>query len=184
VSKAPDTLAEAATLRWIKRGAEARFAVKKFDLLSPDVVATHSGLEILTAAMRGELPTPPFNATLDYWLVEASACHAVFQAQPGFAHMNPSGAAHGGWVSALLDSCASAAIYTILTPGQTLTTIQLNVNFTRAIACNQSVLRAVGDVVHRGRRVATAEGRLIDPSGAMYAHCTCVCLISDVSTAR
>jgi len=38
-------------------------------------------------------------------------------------------------------------------------------------------LRAEGVVVHRGRRTATAEGRLTGASGRLYAHGSCTCLI-------
>jgi acyl-coenzyme A thioesterase PaaI-like protein len=38
-------------------------------------------------------------------------------------------------------------------------------------------LRAIGKVIHAGKRVATAEGRLVDAKGALYAHGTTTCLV-------
>jgi uncharacterized protein (TIGR00369 family) len=39
------------------------------------------------------------------------------------------------------------------------------------------LLRALGKVVNLGNRVATAEGRLVDAAGKLYAHATTTCLI-------
>jgi hypothetical protein len=36
---------------------------------------------------------------------------------------------------------------------------------------------ATGDVVHRGSRIATAEGRLLDAEGKVLAHGTTTCLV-------
>jgi len=38
-------------------------------------------------------------------------------------------------------------------------------------------LRAIGKIVHLGKRVATAEGRLEDASGKLYAHATTTCIV-------
>jgi uncharacterized protein (TIGR00369 family) len=39
------------------------------------------------------------------------------------------------------------------------------------------VLRAIGKVVHVGSRVATAEGRLVDGAGKLYAHASTTCIV-------
>ena len=39
--------------------------------------------------------------------------------------------------------------------------------------------RAEGRVVHGGKQVATAEGRLVGHDGKLYAHATTTCLIFD-----
>ena len=39
------------------------------------------------------------------------------------------------------------------------------------------LLRIEGWVVHRGRRTATAEGRVVDAAGKVYAHGSETCLI-------
>jgi uncharacterized protein (TIGR00369 family) len=38
-------------------------------------------------------------------------------------------------------------------------------------------VRAEGKVIHAGRQVSTAEGRLVGPDGKLYAHATTTCLI-------
>jgi hypothetical protein len=39
-----------------------------------------------------------------------------------------------------------------------------------------------GRVLHGGRQVATAEGRLVGPDGKLYAHGTTPCLVFEVPT--
>ena len=38
-------------------------------------------------------------------------------------------------------------------------------------------VRAEGALIHRGRTVATAEGKLVDAEGKLYAHATTTCMI-------
>src|SRR2546427_3098829 len=54
------------------------------DLVSrPDQVAGRSGLELLQAMLRGELPYPPIARTLDFMLISVGEGNAVFQGRPG-----------------------------------------------------------------------------------------------------
>ncbi|HET9205174.1 MAG TPA: aromatic compound catabolic protein, partial [Burkholderiaceae bacterium] len=53
------------------------------------------------------------------------------------------------------------------------------VNFVKGLSDRVPLVRAVGDVIHSGSRVATAEGRLVGPDGTLYAHATTTCLIFD-----
>jgi hypothetical protein len=43
-------------------------------------------------------------------------------------------------------------------------------------------VRAEGRVVHVGGRVGTAEGRIVDAAGKLYAHGSTTCLIFDLPT--
>jgi uncharacterized protein (TIGR00369 family) len=40
-----------------------------------------------------------------------------------------------------------------------------------------TAVHATGTVIHRGRRLATAEGRLVDEHGKLVAHATTSCMI-------
>jgi len=70
----------------------------------PALCSGKSGLELLQAMLRGELPFPPIAETLDFSLISVEAGKAVFQSTPQFKHYNPLGSVHGGWYAALLDS--------------------------------------------------------------------------------
>jgi uncharacterized protein (TIGR00369 family) len=47
----------------------------------------------------------------------------------------------------------------------------------RAVTVDTGTLRAIGKLVHLGKRVATAEGRLEDRDGKLYAHATSTCIV-------
>ena len=75
-----------------------------FGVATQAQIAGKTGLEVMQAALKGELPFAAIAKTLDYMLIEISTGRAVFQGSPGPAHLNPMGGIHGGWYATLLDS--------------------------------------------------------------------------------
>lgn len=148
----------------------------------PDQVAGKTGLELMQAMLRGELPFPPIAQTLDFTIVEIGHGHAVFQGTPGAAHLNPMGTVHGGWFATLLDSALGCSVHTRMAMGQAYTTAELSVNIVRALTPKVTRVRAEGKVIHCGRQLATAEGRLIGPDGTLYAHATTTCLVFEIAS--
>ena len=61
--------------------------------------------------------------------------------------------------------------------GRAYTTTELSVNLVRAASHKTGPLRAIGSVIHCGRQLATAEGRIVDADGKLYAHGTTTCLV-------
>jgi uncharacterized protein (TIGR00369 family) len=47
----------------------------------------------------------------------------------------------------------------------------------RALTVDTGEVRAEGKVIHVGNRIATAEGKVVDRSGKLYAHATTTCII-------
>ncbi|MGL6161202.1 PaaI family thioesterase [Microbulbifer sp.] len=146
-------------------------------------LAGKTGREILEAMMCGELPYPPMNETMNMTLLEVDDGRAVFQGIPLPQHYNPLGTVHGGWFATLLDSTLGCAVQTTLPAGRSYTTTELSVNIVRPASHKTGPLRAVGRVIHSGRRVATAEARIQDEKGKLYAHATTTCFVFDVPTA-
>ena len=136
-----------------------------------------AGLEYLRAMIAGRLPAPPFAATVGFGLVEAEEGRAVFEIEPMEVHYNPSGAVHGGVACTLLDSAMGCAVHTTLPAGVGYTTVELKVNLVKGITARTGLLRAEGRIIHRGNRVATAEGFLRGADGRLYAHATTTCMI-------
>ncbi|HSW19388.1 MAG TPA: PaaI family thioesterase [Ramlibacter sp.] len=140
-------------------------------------VAGLTGLEILQTMLRGELPYPPMARTLSFQIIEVEAGRAVFQGQPGPDHLNPMGTIHGGWYATLLDSAMGCAVMSMVPAGRSYATAELSVNLVRAIGAKAPRVRAEAKILHCGRQLATAEGRLYGPDGTLYAHGTTTCLI-------
>ena len=145
-----------------------------------DQIADKTGLEVMQAMLRGELPFPTIAQTLDFTIVEVSPGLAIFQGTPGVAHLNPMGTVHGGWFATLLDSALGCAVHTKMAPGQGYTTAELSVNIVRALTPKVQRVRAEGKVIHCGRQLATAEARLVGPDGTLYAHATTTCLVFEI----
>jgi uncharacterized protein (TIGR00369 family) len=145
----------------------------------PDEIAGLTGMQMFEAMFDGRLPRPPISDTLDFMLVHAEPGYAVFQGRPNQRHYNPLGGVHGGWFATLLDSAVACSIHSTLPAGRAYTTLELKINIVRALTDAVPLVRAEGRVVHAGRQVATAEGRLIGPDGKLYAHATTTCLVFD-----
>jgi uncharacterized protein (TIGR00369 family) len=146
----------------------------------PDQIAGKTGLEMMQATLRGELPHAEIATTLDFLLIEVAAGRAVFQGTPGKAHLNPLGTVHGGWYATLLDSALGCAVHTLMPAGRAYTTAELHVNLVKALTPKVQRVRAIGTVIHCGRQLATAEARLVGADGTLYAHATTTCLVFDM----
>ena len=126
-----------------------------------------------------EIPHAPVAELLGFTLIELGEGQASFELDPGERHYNPLGTVHGGIAATLLDSAMGVAVHTTLGEGQRYTTLELKVNFVKGLSEQVPLVRAIGDVIHSGSRVATAEGRLVGPDGTLFAHATTTCLIFD-----
>jgi uncharacterized protein (TIGR00369 family) len=137
-----------------------------------------SGLEYMRALIAGDFPPPPIAELMDFTLVEVEESHAVFRGVPGEQHLNPIGTVHGGFAATLLDSALGCAVHTTLPAGIGYSTLELSVNLVRGITPATGAVLAEGNVVHAGRRTATAEARLTaEDGGALLAHAKTTCLI-------
>jgi uncharacterized protein (TIGR00369 family) len=146
-------------------------------LLALEAERTLSGLECLRAFVDGTLPPPPIAVLMGMQLTEASEGRAVFTATPAEYHYNPIGVVHGGLAATLLDSAMGCAVQSTLPAGAAYTTLDINVNFVRPLTCDTGLVTCAGTVVHVGSRTATAEARLTDAAGTLYAHGTTTCII-------
>jgi uncharacterized protein (TIGR00369 family) len=137
-----------------------------------------TGLDQMRAIQRGELPPAPIAATLRFSLTEVEEGRAVFEGHPGEEHYNPIGVVHGGYAATLLDSAIGCAVHTTLPAGVGYTTLTLETKFVRPITRDTGAVRAEGWVVHRGRRQATSEARLVAvETDKLLAHATGTCMI-------
>jgi uncharacterized protein (TIGR00369 family) len=180
VQARPETVREPIETQWRQREAEVRARISAKDIIPPEQLAQRPGLELMRAIIDGTLPAPPIAHSLDFVLVEVEEGHAVFQGAPKFDFYNPIGSVHGGWIATLLDSCVGCAVHSALPAGKGYTTLELKVNYVRALTDRSGPVRAEGRVIHLGGRVATAEGRLVDAAGKLYAHCSTTCLVMEL----
>ena len=137
-----------------------------------------SGLELMKAVFEGRLPPPPIAATMDFTGAEAEEGRVVFVGEPREFLYNPIGVVHGGYAMTLLDSAMGCAVQTLLAQGEGYTSLETSVNFVRPITIETGRVRCEASILHRGGRIATAEGKLIaEKTGKLLAHGTTTCLI-------
>jgi uncharacterized protein (TIGR00369 family) len=173
----------ATTQDWITEGeavkAQMREGGATHGVATREQVAHLNGLDIFQAMMLGKLPFASVGKTLDYSPVSVALGEIVFQGSPQPNFLNPMGTVHGGWYGTLLDSAMGCAVHTMVPAGRGFTTAEYSVNIVRGAKLG-GVYRTIGKVVHCGKQMATAEGRIVDADGKIYAHGTTTCFLFDM----
>jgi uncharacterized protein (TIGR00369 family) len=138
--------------------------------MGKDAANTLTGIEYLRAMARGDAPPPPLALVLGFRLEEIEEGKVVITIVPAEYHYNPLGVVHGGLAATLFDSSLGCAVQSLLSPAHFAPTLQIQVSFVRPITVDTGKLFCSGEVVHMGKRTATAEGKLTDSAGKLYAH--------------
>lgn len=159
---------------------EQRIPASPGEQLSPAQMATLSGIDFMRGMLAGRLPAAPIATLANMRLAEVGEGRVVFEAAPRFEHYNPLGSVHGGWFGILLDSAMGCAVMTRLPRGHGYTTLEYKVNLLRPAFQATGTLRAIGRSVHAGRRTATADGRLEDQEGRLYATGSTTCMVMEL----
>jgi uncharacterized protein (TIGR00369 family) len=95
-------------------------------------------------------------------------------------HLNPGRIAHGGVVAAMLDIAAGLAHRTKLGPDATHVTIQLHIDYIKAVGSGRIIAR--GSSVKTGRRVGYADSSLYDERDQLLARASATFLIVEPGT--
>lgn len=127
------------------------------------------GFELMTKIAAGELPGAPIASHFAMELAEVGRGTVTFRCQPDESHYNPIGAVHGGLVCTLLDSALGCATHTTLPAGTGYTSIEIKVNYLRAVTSDSGPLICTGRVTKPGRRVTFADGEVVDNQGKVVA---------------
>ena len=138
---------------------------------------TMDGLTLFQGLLEGKFPAPPIGRALGFRVSEVEFGRVAFTYTPVFDHYNPLGTVHGGIAATLLDSVMGCCIHTTLKAGTGYTTVEIKVNYVRAMTDKTGPVTAEGKVINVGSRIATSEGRLTDASGKLLAHGTTTCLV-------
>jgi uncharacterized protein (TIGR00369 family) len=165
---------------WLNEAEERSAKLAPPGVAGREALAGRSGNDFLAGISNGELPAPPIGVLIGMTPISAVDGVAVFQGTPGAEHYNPMGSVHGGYAATLLDTAVGCAIHSMLPSGKGYTTLELKVNYVRAMTAKTGPVRAEGKVVHVGGQTAIAEGRLTDAAGKLLAFATTTCLVFDM----
>jgi uncharacterized protein (TIGR00369 family) len=142
-----------------------------------------SGIDHLRAMMNGELPAPPFAELMQIKATVVEPGRVVFTCAPDDSMRNAAGIIHGGVACMVLDTVAGCAVQTTLPAGKAFASVEIKVNYLKAILLKSGLLTATGTVLKSGSRVAFAECVMTDESGALVATASSTLLISDIKPA-
>jgi uncharacterized protein (TIGR00369 family) len=131
-------------------------------------------LELAEKILRGEAPPPPINRLLGFVLKSIEPGRAVFEMDADERHHNPLGTLHGGIYCDLADAAMGYAYGATLAEGETFTTVELKINFLRAV--RKATLTAEAKVVKAGRTLGYVECDVKDQTGKLVARAASTCM--------
>jgi uncharacterized protein (TIGR00369 family) len=117
----------------------------------------------------------PIAELIGFVVEEIGGGRAVASLRSGPQHANPMGTLHGGVLCDLADAAMGMAFVTTLAPEESFTTVELSINFFRPVW--QTVLRAEGRVINRGRNVGYIECDVTDQEGKQVAKARSTCFV-------
>ena len=136
-----------------------------------------SGLDYLKEIFEGRIPVPPILNTMDFKMHSLESGKVAFTFIPQEFHYNPIGTVHGGVISTALDSAMGCTVHSLLPLGKGYTTLELKVNFLRAITQKSGEMTITGKMIHSGGKTALVEAQITDKGGKVFAHGVSTCLI-------
>ena len=173
-------MSDAVKQAWLDEAATMQAQLAAPGVAGREALSGNSGADFLAGISRGDFPAPPIGELMGMTPLKAVDGVALFQGTPGPQHYNPLGAVHGGYAATLLDTAVGCAIHSLLPVGKGYTTLELKVNYVRAITVKTGPVRAEGKVIHLGGQTAIAEGRLTDAAGKLLAFAITTCLVFDI----
>ena len=135
-----------------------------------------TGLDIMQAIVRGELPHPTMSETMPMKVVHVEEGKMVFNAIANEKHLNPQGGVHGGFAATVLDSATGCAVHTLLGAGVAYGTIDLNIKMTRPVPRSTNLI-AEGIVINISKSLGISEGIIKGEYGKLYATSAATCMI-------
>jgi uncharacterized protein (TIGR00369 family) len=124
--------------------------------------------------LRGEAPPPPIGRLIGFALKAIEPGRAVFEMEVDERHHNPMGTLHGGVYCDLADAAMGFAYAATLGEGESFTTVELKINFLRAV--RKGTLTAEAKVVKAGSTLGYVECDVTDQDGKLVAKAASTCI--------
>lgn len=159
---------------------ESRLITWHDPITTQSTAASMSGLAYWRAVADGQLPPPPIGGLIQMRATEVENGRVTFTCTPDRSMYNPLGTVHGGTVCTLLDTVTGCALHTTLAEGVGYTSVEIKVNYLKAITVASGPLTAVGTVVKAGSRIGFTEAEATDASGALVATATSTLLVFEL----
>jgi acyl-CoA thioesterase len=119
--------------------------------------------------------TSPFHRWAGMELVSVGDGKAEVTLTLADHHFNPQRIVHGGMIAAIADTSIGLALRSMLRPGMTHRTAQLNVHFLAKGEGNRIIAR--GRSLHLGQRMGYGEAEVSDEGGRLLARATATFIV-------
>ena len=136
-----------------------------------------AGIDFLRKIISGEYGMVPIGDHLGFRVVDAIPGRVTLAGRPDRRSYNLLENVHGGWTAAILDTAMALSTLSTLDSHHAFTTLDIRINYLRPITEATGEVRAEGQVLQGGRRIAYCEAKLVDPAGKLLAHGTGSCMI-------
>lgn len=136
-----------------------------------------SGLETLKLVAGRQLPAPPVGRLIGVAGLEVAKGKVAVGFEPQEFHYNSLGSVHGGVIATVLDIVLGSAVHSTLKAGQGFTTLTMELKYHRAVSVKSGKLKAIAEVITRGRDIVTANAKLVDPRDRLFATATSTLMI-------
>ena len=130
-------------------------------------------VEQLPGVAPEEFPAP-IGKLLGLMITGRGAGRATVEFDASGRYANPAGTLHGGVLCDLADAAMGVAYLSTLAEGETLTTIELKINFLRPVW--NAKLRAEARVVRAGKVVGLVECDIFDERKRLVARASSTCM--------
>ena len=131
-------------------------------------------LETALTMLHGDQPDAPAGRLIGFALCEIEPGRALFTMNVDERHHNPMGTLHGGIYCDIADAAMGMAYGATLAEGESFTTIELKINFLRAV--RKGTITAEGKVVKAGSTLGFVECEVKDHEGKLVAKATSTCI--------
>ncbi len=140
-------------------------------LAALQLALTMSREELLRTFTSPDFPKPPIAELLGFDVIEVEPGRVLLGFSAKEYHCNAMGVVAAGVTATVLDAAMWIAAQTSV-EDRLLSTTSLSLYLVKQLPTSASDLRAEARAVHIGRSTGTAEGRLLDADGKLYAHAT------------
>jgi uncharacterized protein (TIGR00369 family) len=128
-----------------------------------------TGLEFLLKQMDS-VEKSPMATLLGLTIIHAESGMVKVQAIPTAEFYNPMMRIHGGFTATLIDTALGSATLSNMPKGTPVGTVALNISYVRKIEIETGPIIATARTLHAGRTMLTAEAKVEDANGVLYAH--------------
>jgi uncharacterized protein (TIGR00369 family) len=139
------------------------------EVLPQEFWDSNSGLEMMRALVKGELPAPPLHYLLGGRFVAADEGEVTYAIPATEWLASPARAVYGGAIALIADVAIAGAVQTTVGPRTAWSPLDLKVNFLRPVFPDGRTMTARGRVIHRGRTLAVATGEIRSEDGKKVA---------------